>query len=249
MRETMLRNLEVMRKSIETGLNPDLKSASGIVGGNAHKMRTAIDDGIIEDSLINKAAVYALAVAETNACMGRICAAPTAGACGILPGVLIAAAEYKCFDDDKIIDALFVAGDIGLRIAQKATLSGAAGGCQAECGAAAAMAAGSLVSMLGGETDTIDDAVAIALKSIMGLVCDPVAGLVEVPCVKRNANCSSIAITSANMALAGIKSVIPADEVIVAMGDVGKSMPPELRETSRGGLAVTPSAIRIGKVK
>jgi len=228
-----------MREAITTGLDKDLRSNSGMSGGNAYRMKAAIDSGKLEDNLFNRAAVYALATAETNACMGKIVAAPTAGAAGVLPAVLIAAAELYNIDDEIIVDALFLAGDVGMRIAKLANLSGAQGGCQAECGSAAAMAAAAMVYLMDGTSEQSDNAAALALKSLLGLVCDPVAGLVEVPCVKRNANCTSIAITSANMALAGIKSYIPFDEVILVMKQIGQSMPSELRETAQGGCAAT----------
>ncbi|NLB82112.1 MAG: L-serine ammonia-lyase, iron-sulfur-dependent, subunit alpha [Clostridiaceae bacterium] len=245
MRNTMHKTLAVMRESITAGLNPNMRSDSKMAGGNAYRLYKALNDGIIEDTIYTRAAAYALAVTETNACMGKIVAAPTAGASGILPGVLIAVAEKKNIDDEKIIDALFVAGEIGMQIAKGATLSGAEGGCQAECGSAAAMAAAGMVCLLGGSEDQYQHAAALAMKSTMGLVCDPVGGLVEVPCIKRNANSASIAITSANMALAGIKSVIPLNEVISAMKKVGKDLPCSLKETSQGGIAATKTAREI----
>lgn len=241
----MYKNLTVMRESIKAGLNPDIRSESKMAGGNAYLMHKAIQENLIEDTIYSRAVAYALAVAETNACMGRIVAAPTAGASGIIPGVLIAVAEKRVLGDEKIVDALFVAGEIGMQIANGATLSGAEGGCQAECGSAAAMAAAGMVHLLGGSDEQCQNAAALALKSIMGLVCDPVAGLVEVPCIKRNGNLSSIAITSANMALSGIKSVIPLSEVISAMKLVGKDMPTSLKETSQGGIAYTKTAKEI----
>lgn len=241
----MHKNLAVMRESITAGLNPDMRSRSKMAGGNAFLLYKALSDGIIEDTIYTRSAAYAIAVAETNACMGRIVAAPTAGASGILPGVLIAVAENKNLDDEKIVDALFVAGEIGMQIAKGATLSGAQGGCMAECGSGAAMAAAGMVCLLGGNEQQYQHAAALAIKSTMGLVCDPVGGLVEVPCIKRNANSASIAITSANMALAGIKSVIPLNEVITAMKRVGKDLPSSLKETSQGGVAVTRTAKEI----
>ena len=245
MRTQMLNTLNVMREAITAGLDKDLRSHSGMSGGNAHRMKMLIDSGRIEDSIFNRAAAYALATSETNACMGKIVAAPTAGASGILPAVLIAAAELGNIDDEKIIDALFLAGDIGMKIAKHASLSGAQGGCQAECGSATAMAAAALVLLLDGMYEQSENAAALALKSLLGLVCDPVAGLVEVPCVKRNANCTSIAITSAYMSIAGIQSVIPFEEVIAAMKSIGQSMPQELRETAQGGCAATKTGKRI----
>lgn len=192
------------------------------------------------------ASAIALDIAVYNAAMGRIVAAPTAGSCGILPGLLLSWAEFSDSPpdtiDENLTDALIVAAAIGEVIANRATLAGAEGGCQAECGAAAAMGAGSLAYLNGGDNDAVANAVALTLKSILGLVCDPVGGLVEVPCVKRNGILTSIGIISADMSLAGIRSAIPADEVIDAMGQVGRSLPPSLRETSRCGLAITPTA-------
>jgi len=235
----MLKTLNVMKEAIQFGLDKDLRSSSGMSGGNAYRMKNAINSGKLEDNVFNRAAAYALATSETNACMGKIVAAPTAGASGVLPAVLIAAAEIYNIDDEKLVDALFLAGDIGMKIAKTASLSGAECGCQAECGSAAAMAAASMVYLLDGTAEQSENAAALALKSLLGLVCDPVAGLVEVPCVKRNANCTSIAITSANMSLAGINSYIPFDEVVLAMKQIGQSMPSELRETAQGGCATT----------
>jgi L-serine dehydratase len=186
--------------------------------------------------------VIALAVAEENARMGRIVAAPTAGSCGILPGVIIAVGERFNLPYEAQIMSLFTAGGIGAVIADKATLAGADGGCQAECGSASAMAAAACVELMGGTADMCAQAAALAIKFVMGLICDPVGGLVEVPCVKRNASGATSALTAASLALAGIKSAIPCDEVIVTMGLVGKVIPQELRETSLGGLAVTATA-------
>lgn len=242
MKNQMHEMLQVMREAIASGLDEHRRSASGMSGGNAYRMKQAIDARQIEDSLHNRAVVYALATAETNACMGRIVAAPTAGASGILPAVLLAIAEQWQLDDQTLEEALTLAGEIGLQIAKHASLSGAECGCQAECGSAAAMAAAGGVYLMGGSRQQAEHAAALALKSLLGLVCDPVAGLVEVPCVKRNANCASIAITSANMAMAGIESVIPLGEVIIAMRQVGKSLPESLRETAQGGCAATPCA-------
>jgi len=241
----MLEMLCVMKEAIITGLDKDLCSSSGMSGGNAFLMKSAIDSGKLEDNVFNRATAYALATSETNACMGKIVAAPTAGASGVLPAVLIAAAEIHGIDDDKVVDALFLAGELGIKIAKIASLSGAQGGCQAECGSAAAMAASALVFLLDGTDKQSENAAALAMKALLGLVCDPVAGLVEVPCVKRNANCTSIAITSASMALAGIESVIPLGEVILAMKQIGQSMPSQLKETALGGCAVSETGKRI----
>ena len=239
MRTQMLKALSVMKEAINTGLDKDLRSSSGMSGGNAYRMKSLIDSGKIEDNVFNRAVAYALATSETNACMGKIVAAPTAGASGVLPAVLIAASEIYNIDDEKVVDALFLAGEVGMRIAKAASLSGAECGCQAECGSAAAMAAAAMVYLMGGTAAQSDNAAALALKSLLGLVCDPVAGLVEVPCVKRNANCTSIAISSANMSLAGIESFIPFDEVIIAMKQIGQSLPSELKETALGGCAIS----------
>ena len=180
-------------------------------------------------------------MSEVNACMGRIVAAPTAGSCGILPAVLFALDEQYSFGDEALLKALFAASGVGAVIAKRATLSGAEGGCQAECGSASAMAAAAGAELLGGTPNMCVDACAMALKNTLGLVCDPVGGLVEVPCVKRNVMGAVNALSSMNLALAGIKSVIPADEVIDAMGSIGAQISPSLRETSEGGLAATPT--------
>ena len=245
MRANMHKALGVMREAIKAGLDKDLRSSSGMSGGNAYRMKSAIDNGKLDDNVFNRATAYALATSETNACMGKIVAAPTAGASGVLPAVLVAASEIYNLDDEKVVDALYIAGEIGLRIAKTASLSGAECGCQAECGSAAAMAAAAMVFLMDGTKQQSENAAALALKSLLGLVCDPVAGLVEVPCVKRNANCASIAITSANMSLAGIESYIPFDEVVPAMKQIGQSLPSDLRETALGGCAVTATGKRI----
>ncbi|NLA58510.1 MAG: L-serine ammonia-lyase, iron-sulfur-dependent, subunit alpha, partial [Firmicutes bacterium] len=188
-----------------------------------------------------------LAVAEINASMGRIVAAPTAGSCGILPAALLTVMEEKNIPEDRVILGLFTAGGIGLVISKQATIAGAQGGCQAECGSAAAMAAAAIVEMVQGSPQQAAHACAIALKNVLGLVCDPVAGLVEVPCIKRNAMGVANALVAADLALAGIKSVIPADEVIEAMRSVGSSMPGALKETAEGGLATTPTGKQLAK--
>ena len=246
-RAHMLETLKVMKEAIAAGLDIDTRSHSGMSGGNAHKMKAFIDSGKIEDSIYSRAVAYALATGEINASMGKIVAAPTAGASGVMPAVLIAVAELNGIDDDKVVDALFLTGEMGMRIAQTASLSGAECGCQAECGSAAAMAAAGMVYLMDGTYEQSENAAALALKSLLGLVCDPVAGLVEVPCIKRNAVCTSIAITSAYMSLAGIESVIPFDEVMSAMKQIGRSMPDELKETAQGGCAATVTGMRIAR--
>ena len=214
------------------------RSVSGLVGGDGLKMRLYARRGeSIGGEFMDEVIVQAISMAESNACMRRIVAAPTAGSCGVVPAVLLPLCEREHYTQHELLEALYVASGIGAVIAYRASISGAAGGCQAEIGTASAMAAGALVSLRGGTNEQIGHAVAMALKNLMGLVCDPVAGLVEVPCVKRNV----IAISAANMALAGIESRIPVDEVIDAMGEVGRRMPVEFRETALGGLAATPT--------
>lgn len=245
---TMANSLHVMQEAVASGLKPDLKSASGLSGGNAFKLNQAIEQGkSVRGDLLGKMMVKALAVSEFNACMGRIVAAPTAGSCGIIPAVLITAMEEYDIPEDKAVMGLFTGAGIGMVIAKQASISGAEGGCQAECGSASAMAAAALVEVLGGTPRMAANACAIALKNSMGLVCDPVAGLVEVPCVKRNASGAASALAAANLALAGIESVIPADEVIRAMKSVGDIMSPTLKETAQGGIAATPTARKLTK--
>ncbi|ADQ13952.1 L-serine ammonia-lyase, iron-sulfur-dependent, subunit alpha [Halanaerobium hydrogeniformans] len=241
----MVDNLKVMQQSIKRGSNNKIKTGGGLVGDEALKMKKYYQNSPQGLGLYNKVITYALAVAEVNAGMGKIIAGPTAGASGIVPAVVVALAEESELDDHKVIQALFTASGLGYVISKKATLSGAAGGCQAECGAAAAMAAGAAVELKGGTPKMVVNAFALALKNMLGLVCDPVAGLVEVPCVKRNAFSAAHALTASSIALAGIESVIPADEVINAMTDIGEQMPGSLKETSKGGLAVCETALKI----
>lgn len=218
------------------------RSVSGLVGGDGLKMRLyARRGGSIGGDFMDEVIVQALSMAESNACMRRIVASPTAGSCGVVPAVLLPLCQRENFTQHQILEALYVASGIGAVIAYRASISGAAGGCQAEIGAASGMAAGALVALRGGTNEQIGNAVAMALKNLMGLVCDPVAGLVEVPCVKRNVVGAVNAIAAADMALAGIESRIPVDEVIDAMGEVGRRMPVEFRETALGGLAATPT--------
>ncbi|HCQ52188.1 MAG TPA: L-serine ammonia-lyase, iron-sulfur-dependent, subunit alpha [Oscillibacter sp.] len=218
------------------------RSVSGLVGGDGLKMRLYARRGeSIGGEFMDEVIVQAISMAESNACMRRIVAAPTAGSCGVVPAVLLPLCEREHYTQHELLEALYVASGIGAVIAYRASISGAAGGCQAEIGTASAMAAGALVSLRGGTNEQIGHAVAIALKNLMGLVCDPVAGLVEVPCVKRNVIGAVNAISAADMALAGIESRIPVDEVIDAMGEVGRRMPVEFRETALGGLAATPT--------
>lgn len=243
----MLSVLDVMDQSIATGLS-GVKSRGGLVGGDARRLADYSDrqvDKSIVGLTVGRAVAMALAVGEANAAMGKIVAAPTAGSSGVLPAVLFALGESRGSERTELAKALVVAGAIGMVIASRASLAGAAGGCQAECGSAGAMAAGAAVAMSGGSPRQVGHAVAITLKNMLGLVCDPVAGLVEVPCVKRNAGAAAQAMIAAEMALADIQSVIPVDEVIDAMAAVGASMSCSLKETSQGGLAVTPTALAL----
>jgi len=238
-------NLAVMRDSIYKGLNPEIKSMGGLIGGNAYLLHQRLDgnDYMVGSTLL-KALSYALAVTEVNASMGKVVAAPTAGASGIVPGIFLALQEDRFYSDDQLQEALLVAGAIGKIIAANASLSGAEGGCQAECGSASAMAAAGAIFLAGGNVAMCLEGAAMALKGLLGLVCDPVAGLVEVPCSKRNASSTANALACAEMALAGIKSFIPFDEVVEAMVRVGKLMSPALKETATGGCAATPTAQR-----
>ena len=244
----MAETLEVMCEAVSQGLSKSQNSLSGLTRGAAFKYaqyieKNALPGGKLFNSLIAKA----LAVSEVNACMGRIVAAPTAGSCGILPAVLFSLDEEYSFGKKALVKALFTASGVGAVIAQRASLSGAEGGCQAECGSASAMAAAAAVELLGGTPAMCANACALALKNTLGLVCDPVGGLVEVPCVKRNVMGAVNALSSINLSLAGIGSVIPADEVIDAMGDVGAQINPSLRETSEGGLAATKTGKKLAQ--
>lgn len=243
----MERNLHVMIEAVHEGMNPKLRSASGLTGGDAAKMKAYAKTGGLTGSFLNRAMSRAIAVSEYNAAMGKIVASPTAGSCGILPGTVVSMLEEGKCDERAAVMALITAGVIGIVIAEKASIAGAQGGCQAECGSASAMAAAALVELAGGTPAQAANACAMAIKNQLGLVCDPVAGLVEIPCIKRNVSGIAIAFTSAEMALAGIESKIPADECIGAMRQVGDLLPCSLKETAQGGLAATPTAIRLKK--
>ena len=244
--ERMRTNLNVMRESVQAGLVGKRRSLSGLVGGDAAKVESHREKGgSLVGEVMSGAIAKALAVAEVNACMGKIVAAPTAGSCGVLPAVLLAVEESRQVSERELLMALFTAAGLGMILAERASVSGAEGGCQAEIGSAAAMAAAAAVELAGGSPRQTADAAAIAMKSMLGLVCDPVGGLVEVPCVKRNATGAMIALMAAEMALAGVKSAIPVDEVIDTMGEIGKQMSCSLKETAQGGLAVTPTGRRI----
>ncbi len=245
-RDALRRALGVMRGAVERGLVGDLRSNSGLVGGDAAKLRTAAA-GPLADTVFREVLMRALAVQEVNAAMGVIVAAPTAGGAGVLPGVLLGLAARHAVDDERLVDALATAGLIGAVVAQRASLSGAEGGCQAETGAAAGMAAGAATELLGGTPAQVGHAVALAQQGTLGLVCDPLGGLVELPCVFRNATGAAIALAAVEMALAGITFAIPADEVIDTMGEIGRDMDVRYRETAGGGLAQTPTGRRLAK--
>jgi L-serine dehydratase len=245
-RAALLRALVVMRSAVAQGMTGDLYSASGLVGGDAAKLRTG-PDGPLAGTPFRDILARALAVQEVNAAMGVIVAAPTAGGAGVLPAVLTGLAAARNIGDDALVSALAVAGLIGAVIAERASLSGAEGGCQAETGAAAAMAAGAATEMLGGSPSQVGHATALAMQGTLGLVCDPLGGLVELPCVFRNATGSAIALTGIELAMAGVEFKIPVDEVIDVMGEIGRSMDIRYRETAGGGLAATPTGRRLAK--
>ncbi len=238
---------QVMLKSADD-YDGSRRSASGMAGGDAQKYREYTNTyTALAGSFISEVIYYAISIAESNACMRCIVAAPTAGSCGVLPAVMIPYNKRYNAGNDRMTEGLYVAAGIGQVIAKRASISGAEGGCQAEIGSASAMAAGMLVYLQGGTNEQVKSAVAMALKNVLGLVCDPVAGLVEVPCIKRNVMGAVNAVTSADMALAGIMSRIPADEVIDAMKHVGDAMSESLKETAKGGLAATPTGRKIAE--
>ncbi|MBA3559469.1 MAG: L-serine ammonia-lyase, iron-sulfur-dependent, subunit alpha [Gemmatimonadaceae bacterium] len=245
-RAALTRALVVMRSAVARGLVGDMRSASGLVGGDAAKLREG-PAGPLSGTPFRDILARALAVQEINAAMGVIVAAPTAGGAGVLPAVLTGLADARGIGDDAVIDALATAGLIGAVIAERASLSGAEGGCQAETGAAAAMAAGAATEMLGGTPTQAGHATALAMQGTLGLVCDPLGGLVELPCVFRNSTGAAIALAGIEMALAGIAFAIPVDEVIDVMGEIGRSMDIRYRETAGGGLAATPTGRRLAR--
>lgn len=241
----MEHNLTVMEQAVSEGFD-GVTSTTGLTGMDAVKMKKYIDSGQGLSGELNLYAIaHAVSTNEVNAAMGKICATPTAGSAGVVPGVLFAMCEKRDISREEMVRFLFTSGAFGFVVANNASISGASGGCQAEVGSASAMAAAALVEMAGGTPEMSGHAFAIALKNMLGLVCDPVAGLVEVPCVKRNAAGASNALTAADMALAGIESRIPADEVVEAMYKIGLTMPSSLRETGRGGLAATATGNRL----
>lgn len=239
--DEMRLNLSVMKESVYRGLNEKVESVSGLSGGEAMRLFKYGKHNPFSGYTACRAAASAMAVVEVNASMGRIVAAPTAGASGILAGALIESGRQRGWSDETLVEGLFTAGAIGFIYAKNATISGAGGGCQAETGVAASMTAAALVEISGGAPVQALDAAAMAMKNVMGLICDPVAGLVECPCIKRNALGAVNAMLCADMALAGVTSLIPFDEVVSAMYAVGRDIRPEYRETARGGLATTPT--------
>jgi L-serine dehydratase len=245
-RNSLSRALGVMRGAVDAGTTGDMRSNSGLVGGDAAKLANSTA-GPLAATPFRDILIRALAVQEVNAAMGVIVAAPTAGGAGVLPAVLTGIAKARDISDEKLIDALATAGLIGAVIAERASLSGAEGGCQAETGAAAGMAAGAATEMLGGTPRQAGQATALAMQSTLGLICDPLGGLVELPCVFRNATGSAIALAAIEMALAGIEFAIPVDEVIDVMGQIGREMDVRYRETAGGGLAATPTGRKLAK--
>jgi L-serine dehydratase len=244
-REGLMRAWQVMKEAVQTGLTQNMQSRSGMIDNGGKKVYNHTLAVLSPE--FQKLIARALAAKEVNSCMGRVVAAPTAGASGILPGTLFTLQEIHELDDEKMIDGLLVAAGIALIIQQRASLAGAVGGCQAETGSAAAMASGAMVYMLGGSIEQVFNAVAVTIQCMLGLVCDPVAGLVEVPCVVRNASAAAIAFSSAQIALAGVGAVIPVDESIEAMGEIGQSMEARYKETALGGLAATTTGQAISK--
>ncbi len=236
----------VMKEAVTKGLTSDTTSRSGLTGGDAQRVvrfTEAYPPSLGEDAC--RAMAYALAVSEVNASMGRVIATPTAGSCGIIPGVFVSAQQRFDWDDEHLVMGLFCAGAIGYVVANNSFVSGAEGGCQAEVGSAIAMAAGAMVELRGGMPEQAIHAVGLALKNTLGLICDPVGGLVEIPCIVRNGFGAVNALAAADMALSGVRSAIPSDEVVQVMYEVGSAMPEKHRETAKGGLAQTPTGKKI----
>lgn len=240
--ETMRQMYQAMKEA-DLGYNPKTRSASKMAGGDGQKLHDYNVSGKnICGDFVGQVMEKAIKMGESNACMHRIVAAPTAGSCGVIPAVFLVAEQEFSLSEDKMVEAMFVSAGVGSVIAENASLAGASGGCQAEIGSASAMAAAGLAYLQGGDGNQIADAAALALKNMLGLACDPVGGLVEVPCIKRNVSGAVNALTSAQLAMAGIKSAIPVDEVIDAMRRIGNEMPASIKETSLGGLATSPTA-------
>ena len=249
-RSRMAVSLQIMKDATKEAINQPSQSMGGLIGGDSRKLSDLQSSGKnIAGNLISKAIAYSMGVLEVNASMGLIVAAPTAGSSGVIPGVLLALQEEYDFTDDQIIDALFTCSAIGYLAMLNATVAGAVGGCQAEIGVAAAMAAAAVVELMGGTPEQCTDAASTVLMNMLGLVCDPVGGLVEYPCQNRNASGASNAIVAAEISLAGIHQLIPLDEMMDIMYTVGKKLPAELRETALGGCALSPSACAKCKIK
>jgi L-serine dehydratase len=242
------RTLGVMRQAVEEGLKGETRSPSGLTGGRA---KSLWDRGPrLLGPRVTTTLARAISTLEVNASMGLIVAAPTAGAAGVLPSILISAGEFlEIEDEERLVDAMLVAGGVGGVIAQRASLAGAEGGCQAETGTAAAMGAAAVTWLAGGTPDQVATSIALSLQGMLGLICDPIGGLVEIPCIYRNASAAMQAIAAAEMALAGLDFPVPADEVIDVMGEVGRKMPVAYRETALGGLAATPAARRLVQIQ
>ncbi|WP_283718304.1 L-serine ammonia-lyase, iron-sulfur-dependent, subunit alpha [Clostridium perfringens] len=238
--------LQVMKEAANEWQEKEVYSVSGLIGGDAYKLKKYLEKGdTLTGNVMVGAMARALSCSEVNASMGRIVACPTAGSCGILPAVILTVGERLNLSDEELIQGLLASSAVGMIIAQNATLAGAEGGCQAECGSAAAMGAAATVEMMGGTPEMALDAGAIVFKNILGLVCDPIAGLVEVPCAKRNFAGAVSALTTADLVMAGIHSKIPFDDTVEAMYRVGKSLPASLRETALGGLAITKTGLKL----
>lgn len=244
----MQKVLEAMKNSAKEARDKEVYSVSGLIGGDAYKLQQYLKGGksLTGDTMV-LAMAMALSSSEVNASMGKIVACPTAGSCGILPAVLLAAGERLHKSDEELIQGLFAAAAIGLIIGRNATFAGAEGGCQAECGSAAAMASGAVVELMGGTPKMSLDAGAIVFKNILGLVCDPVAGLVEIPCAKRNSSGAVSALCTADLVMAGVESKIPFDDALQAMYKVGRELPASLRETAQGGVAITKAGLALKK--
>lgn len=246
--ETMRKTFYVMKEEVKEGSEKEVFSVSGLIGGDGYKVNNYLKKGkSLTGDVMVKAMGRALSCSEVNASMGRIVACPTAGSCGILPAVITTAGEALDKTEDEIIEGLFAAAAVGIIIAQNATLAGAEGGCQAECGSAAAMSAAAVVEMMGGTPRMSLDAGAIVFQNILGLVCDPVAGLVEIPCAKRNFAGAVSALTTADLVMAGVESKIPFDDAVEAMYRVGRNLPSALRETAMGGIATTKTGLELRK--
>lgn len=243
-----MKQMYLAMRHADASYDETLLSASGLIGGDGARMRRYNDEGKnICGNFVGTVMEKAIKMAESNACMRRIVAAPTAGSCGVIPAVFLTAEKAFSLPEERMVEAMYIAAGVGAVIAENASISGASGGCQAEIGSASAMAAAGLVYLQGGSDEDSETATALALKNMLGLACDPVCGLVEIPCVKRNVSGAVNAVIAAQMALAGIRSAIPADEVIDAMRRIGNDMSSAVKETGQGGLATTPTALALQK--